>query len=124
MLFKDFVIDEETAEKKRKEISSVIAKAVKKNLIEKEETEGTTFIKFAGKGLYDFSPATYEIHVVSSQQKKVYKGMQRVVHINIVKEKPSNRQTDYLVIDIDRISDAEYATTLEYLKDFFGNLIK
>jgi len=123
MQFKDFVSDEEQAEKKRKEIANIISKIAKPALIDKIENEKTTIIRFEGKGLYDVKPCVFEIIVTLDYFKKLYKGMQRAIYINIIKESNSNRQTDYIAIEVDRLSDVEYAQTLTGIKSYFEKLV-
>jgi len=123
MEFKEFIADEKAGEKKRKEIEKMILKIVKKKLIETVETDGTTIIRFDGKGPQDAKDVIFEIIVTLDYFKRLYKGTQRAIYINIIKESDSWRQTDYIAIEIDRVSDVEYAQALEGIEEYFKKLV-
>jgi len=123
MEFKEFIADEKAGEKKRTEIEKMILKIVKKKLIDKVEKDGSTTIRFDGKGPQDVKDVIYEIIVTLDYFKRLYKGTQRAIYINIIKESDSWRQTDYIAIEIDRVSDVEYSQALEGIKEYFKKLV-
>jgi len=125
MFFKNFIEDEDRAEAKRKEIEKVILKVVKKNLSEKPVTteDGTTTIKFKAQGPLDAREMDYTVVVTVDYTKKVYKGTIRTIFINVAKESETTRETDYIAIDIDAISDPHYAKTLDSIREYYKKIV-
>jgi len=95
--------------------------AVKKNLVDKIETEDATIIKFEVPGRR--KPSTYEVCVTLSYMKKVYRGNYECVFISIVKETLNSRESDEISIDTARVTDAQMLETLESLKTYFAKLL-
>jgi hypothetical protein len=123
MSFADFIIDEEDGKKKRKEIENVIKKAVKKNIIDVTETEDTCVINFMTNEDVVIKDAKYQVIVTLDYYKKIYRGMHRAVYINIIKETNTHRATDYIQVDIHDMNEAQYAQTLDGIKNHFAKLV-
>jgi hypothetical protein len=123
MSFADFIIDEEDGNKKRKEIEEVIKKAVAKNIIDVTETENCCVINFMTNEDVVIKDAKYQVIVTLDYYKKIYRGMHRAVYINIIKETNSYRDTDYIQVDIHDMNEAQYAQTLDSIKNHFASLV-
>jgi hypothetical protein len=121
--FADFIIDEEDGNKKRKEIENVIKKAVKKNIIDVTETDSCCIINFMTNDDVVIKDAKYQVIVTLDYYKKIYRGMHRAVYINIIKETNTYRNTDYIQVDIHDMNEAQYAQTLQGIKDYFTKLV-
>lgn len=119
--FSDFIINQEEAKKKQKQIAEVIESAVKKNMTEKIETEDAIIIKFNVPGRKRDSE--FQVAICVDYMKKVYRGNYIVVYINIVKENLNSRESDEIVVDVARMSDTEYAQALLGIKTYFAKLL-
>ena len=119
--FSDFIINEQDAKDKQKQIANVIEAAVKKNMTEKVETDDAIIIKFEVPGRRRASQ--YQVAICVDYMKKVYRGNYLVVFINIVKEDLNNRMSDNIVVDVARVSATEFSTTLLSIKDYFTKLL-
>ena len=119
--FSDFIINEQDAKDKQKQIADVIEAAVKKNMTEKVETDDSVIIKFEVPGRKRSSQ--YQVAICVDYMKKVYRGNYLVVFVNIVKEDLNNRMSDNIVVDVARVSATEFATTLLSIKEYFSKLL-
>lgn len=119
--FKDFLIDEQEGEKKRKKIAATILKIVKKKLISKDETDTATFLKFSCDG--EIKETICEVVIAIDYFKRYARGMTRAVYVTISKETNSHRDTNYLTIEVDRVSDVQFAQTIESLKNYFSKMV-
>lgn len=123
MSFSDFIIDEEIALKKRKEVEKLILKVVKKKLIDTVETEEATVINFMSDDNPVIKDTKYQVIVTLGNYKKLYRGMERAIYINIIKETNTYRETDYIQLDIFSMSEEMYAKTLDGVKNHFMSLV-
>ena len=119
--FADFIINHDDAKKKQQLVIQTIVDAVKKNLVDKIETEDATIIKFEVPGRR--KPACFEVCVTLCYMKKVYRGNYECVYISIVKETNSSRESDTISIDTSRVTDEQMLETLLSLKTYFAKLL-
>jgi hypothetical protein len=119
--FADFIIDEDEGNKRRKQVEDVIRKSVKSKLIDEISTSDGTLFRFEGAPVFK-KPAVYEVMVCIDYYKKVYRGMQRAIYINIVKESDNYRDADTIRVDIENVDDTTWGATLLDVKDRFDKL--
>ena len=123
MSFESFLMDEDNAEKRRKEVENVILSVVKANLIDKQDLESGSIITFSTGGDLVIKDAICKVSVILDYYKKVYKGMHRAIYINISHETNSYRSSDYIQIDLSDINDPQYALALTNIKSHFQKIV-
>ena len=121
--FKQFVCDEEASEKKRKKVVEVIAKVVKKYIVSRESHESTDSIIFKTDKEQTIRETQHEVIVTLDYYKKFSKGMKRAIYVNIIKETVTYRDTNYITIEVDDLTDVQFMETLESIKNYFKNIV-
>ncbi len=121
MSFADFVINSDETQKMRKKVEETIIDAVKKNIVEKIETEDSTIIKFDVPGRS--KKVSYEVCILVDFMKKIYRGNYQVIYINILKNSVNYREADNICIDTARVSTEQFNETLLSIKEYFSKLL-
>lgn len=126
MSFSSFIIDEEEGNKKLKKVYQTVKKAVKKCLVDEQQSENAYIVSFKTEGYTaggsTMKPTVFEVAITLDYYKQVYRGIHRAIYINIVRETNNSRTTDYIQLDLSVMTEDMFLKALSDLKCKFEDL--